>query len=588
MSVRRICRRPLVIGGLLAGFAMAGPAGAETAQNKLDAVPPAGPVDLILTGGQVRTPTGWAEAVAIRDGVIVAVGNAGEVGALASEKTAVEKLDGKTVLPGLHDMHVHAQYGGMEQYRCHFAPGAAPDVIVAAVAACVADAAPGDWVIGGNWVGAVFAPGEQTRQLLDTVSPDNPVMLQDESHHTLWVNTLALQIAGITHETPDPDGGLFDRDETGMPTGVLRETARELVRAHVPPDSLELRVKALTLATNQMLAYGITSFMEASLRAPNIVTYRELGSRGILKQRVRGCIVTLARSVGGDEFIARRAEFAAGRFQPDCVKIFTDGVPTESHTGAMLDPYADVHGPHDHRPEKGMLMIPQDDLNAQVAAYDAQGLHIKFHSTGDAAVRATLDAVEYARRVNGWGGPMHHVGHNSFVDPADIPRVRDLHMTWEFSPYIWYPTPISAVDIVKAVGPERMTRFIPIRDALESGANVVVGSDWSVVPSVNPWLALETLVTRQKPGAKGDVLAGGQRITLEQAFDIMTDNAAQLMGHRDKVGAIEVGLEADLIVTRNNPFTVPLGEVHNTNVLQTYIAGEKVFDAANPPPLTAH
>ena len=183
---------------------------------------------------------------------------------------------------------------------------------------------------------------------------------------------------------------------------------------------------------------------------------------------------------------------------------------------------------------------------------------------------------------------MHHVGHNSFVNPDDIPRVRDLQMAWEFSPYIWYPTPIASNDALAAVGAKRMAHFIPIRAAVESGGLVVAGSDWSVVPSVNPWLAIETMVTRQKPGGSFDTLAESERVSLEDAFRIMTINGARLMGHRDKVGSIEAGMLADLVVTADNPFEVPITQVHTTRVLKTYIDAELVYDIDSPPPLSAH
>jgi predicted amidohydrolase YtcJ len=258
-----------------------------------------------------------------------------------------------------------------------------------------------------------------------------------------------------------------------------------------------------------------------------------------------------------------------------------DGVPTEGHTGAMLHPY-------EGSTETGMLTVPQPLLDRIVTEFDRQGLHIKFHAAGDAAVRAAIEAVAAAREANGFGGPMHDVAHNSFVDPADIDRVRELNMSWEFSPYIWYPTPIAYGDVRRAVGDERMKRWIPIRDAVESGALVAAGSDWSVVPSINPWLAIETMVTRRMPGGGEETLGEDQRITLEQALHIFTEGGAREMGHRDIVGSIEPGMRADLVVTRTNPFKVPITQVHRIEVDLTFIDGEQVYDAANPPNLTAH
>ena len=554
-------------------------------------VPPAfaaeEPADLIQTGGEVYTPSGWQEALAIRDGVFVAVGKSAEVAAYRGPATTVVDLTGKAVFPGLHDMHVHSFFAGMEQFQCRFAYGAKPQEILAAVRGCTQGKKTGEWIEGGNWVGAVFAKGEQTRQALDRVAPDNPVVLGDEAHHSLWVNSRALALAGITRTTPDPEGGIIERDARGQPTGVLRESAMRLVEAALPEPSDAAKRKAVTLSTNQMLSYGITSFTEAWVTARNMPVFSELSREGVLKQRVRGCVAWRPDDAAAAKLIVERARFATPRYATDCVKMFLDGVPLESRTAAMLQPYQGKDGGPGTDSDRGMLMIPQPQLDAAVTAFDAQGLHIKFHAAGDGAVRAAINAVEQARRTNGWGGPMHDVGHNSFVDPVDIPRVRAVHMAWEFSPYVWFPSPIVDVDVRRAVGEERLARFIPIKDAIDTGAPVVAGSDWSVVPSVNPWLAMETMVTRRAPGGGDVAIAEGERVTLEQALRMYTTSAAEVMGDRDQVGSLEVGMHADFVVTEQNPFRVPITDLHATKVISTYIDGEKVYDAASPPVLTA-
>jgi predicted amidohydrolase YtcJ len=572
------CR--LLISAALA--AAAGAAGAQTLETESP--------DAIFYNGQVRTPSGWADAIAVDDGIIVGIGSDEDILNRAAGDTRRIDLEGATVLPGLHDAHVHVLFAGMEQYACGFAPGANPPAIARAVKACVAASEPGAWISGGNWVAAVFAPGQQTKAFLDEVAPNNPVILVDESHHSSWANSRALELAGIDRNTPNPPNGIIDRDGNGEPTGLLRESAEGLVHRVMPPASVAERERALRLSATQMLSYGITSFNDAGINAENMAVMAQLADSGDLKQRVTGCIRWAAPGMPGHEeslaMIRDRALYTKGRFSPDCVKIVLDGVPTESHTAAMLAPYADAHAAGGAG-ERGLLMVPQSVLNEAVAEFDRDGLLIKFHAAGDAAVRAAIDAVTYARAMNGGGGRMHDVGHNSFVDPADIPRVRDLNMTWEFSPYIWYPTPIAAQDIDRAVGSERMKRWIPIRDAVESGALVVAGSDWSVVPSVNPWLAIETMVTRQKPGGSRETLGAGQRVDLETAFRIFTENGAAQLGQRDTWGALELGMHADFIVTEKNPFRVPITEVHSTKVNRTYIDGELVYDQADPPKLTA-
>jgi hypothetical protein len=256
-----------------------------------------------------------------------------------------------------------------------------------------------------------------------------------------------------------------------------------------------------------------------------------------------------------------------------------DGVPTDGHTAAMVEPYADASHAEDVR-ATGILMVPQQTLNEAVIDFDRQGLTVKFHAAGDAAVRAGLNAIEAARKANGYSGVLHDVGHNSFVQMSDIARARGIGATFEMSPYIWYPNPIIP-DIAKAIGPERMKRWIPLKDAVDAGALVVPGSDWSVVPSVNPWIAIETLVTRQKPGGGGETLGEAEKLTLKQAFALFTVNAARQMGNANRTGALEPGLLADFLVLDRNPFKIPVTQIHETRVMRAVINGETVYQPAD-------
>ncbi len=211
---------------------------------------------------------------------------------------------------------------------------------------------------------------------------------------------------------------------------------------------------------------------------------------------------------------------------------------------------------------------------------NSMGLTVKFHAAGDAAVRQGLDAIEAARKANGFSGILHDVGHNSFVHIEDIQRARALGAALEFSPYIWYHSPIID-DIQKAVPADLMKRWIPIKDALDAGVLSVPGSDWAVVPTVNPWIALETMVTRQEPGGKGLPLGAAERISLKQAVDMFTINSARQQYNADKLGSIELGKLADLVVIDRNIFKVPITTVHATKVLMTIINGEVVYNASH-------
>jgi predicted amidohydrolase YtcJ len=538
--------------------------------------------DLILSGGEIRTASGWAQAIAVRRGVIIEVGDDAAVARYRGSSTQVIQLQGAAVVPGLHDMHVHPIGSGQMQTQCLFPQGSPPKVVLDTVAACAAKRGKGEWISGGQWDAASFGKQAVHRSLLDRVAPDNPVALIDISVHSVWLNSKALQLAKITKDTPNPPGGIIERDAKGEPTGVLRESARGLVQGVIPPPTPDQTVAALKWALSEMLANGITSFTDAGLDEGGLQAYAALADQGVLKQRVRGCIGWRPAAFGSTRPtttnpIERRNLYARERFSPDCIKIVLDGVPTDGHTAAMVDAYTGAAHADDAR-AKGMLLVPPEPLHAAVIDFDRRGLTVKFHAAGDAAVRAGLDAIEAARKANGFSGVLHDVGHNSFVQMSDIRRARDLAATFEMSPYIWYPNPIIP-DIHKAVGEERMRRWIPVKDAIASGALVVPGSDWAVVPSVNPWLAIETLVTRRVPGGSGEALGAQEAITLEQAFDMFTVNSARQMGNAGRTGRIERGLLADVLVLDRNPFRISVTQIHQTKVKLGIINGEVVYRA---------
>jgi hypothetical protein len=420
--------------------------------------------------------------------------------------------------------------------------------------------------------------------MLDTVAPDHPVLLMDTSGHSSLANTKALEAAGITRDTPDPLGGIIERDAAGEPTGVFREAAVALAAKSVPPPTDEEVRSALTWALDTMLSFGITSFTEAALGYAadgdkEIKAYAVLADAGVLKHRARLCMQWSPGNAANEAVITSRNLYARDRVSPDCVKIFLDGVPTDSHTAAMLEPYAGpMKGRTDEAARKGLLLVKQEILNQAVTRFDRLGLVVKFHAAGDGAVHAGLNAIEAARNANGFIGQKHSVGHCTFVAKKDVLRARSLGAIFEVSPYLWSPSPINN-DIATAIGDARMDRVWPVRELLESGTQVVPGSDWSVVPSASPWIGIETLVTRQKPGGSETSFGKAEAITLEQAFQLFTENAARYANMASKVGRIEPGMLADVIVVNQNPFEVPITRVHDTQVKKTFIGGEKVFDA---------
>jgi hypothetical protein len=537
--------------------------------------PPPAPADLVLTNGHIYTPAGWADSIAIHKGVIVAVGDTAAIQPHVDSKTRTIDLKGETVLPGLHDLHVHPTGAGMAEMECKLPQGSSPAQIFAITASCVKSHKPGEWITGRAWEAASFGATPPNKDMLDKVAPNNPVVFNDISGHSVWVNSMALRLAHISKDTPNPPNGIIERDANGEPTGLLREAASGMVSALIPTPTRAETAQALKWSLDTMLAQGITALDDAAVGENIAQAYADLSDRGDLHQRVRGCMV-----YQDEGLILRRGLYARERFSPSCIKIFLDGVPTDSHTAAMLEDYRPMPGRNDAGREKGLLMIPQEKLNELVTRFDAMGLTVKFHAAGDAAVHEGLEAIAAARHANGYTGLFHDTGHNSFVQMSDFPLAKSIGAAMEFSPYIWFPSPIID-DIQKAVDPELMKRWIPVKDALDAGILSVPGSDWSVVPTVNPWIAIETLVTRQVPGGGGEVLGAQERITLKQAIDMYTINSARQQYNSDRLGSIENGKLADLVVIDRNIFDVPITTVHATKVQMTIINGEVVFDAAH-------
>lgn len=541
-----------------------------------DAVGEAAPLaaDTLYVHGHIATPGGWHEAMAIAGKTIVATGSETDLAKHRTAQTRVIDLAGKTVLPGMIDMHVHAVDAGLREASCAFPQGANMAMVIAAVKACAARAKPGEWIEGGQWDASSLGTTPPDRTLLDAVSGDVPVVLHDISLHSIWANTAALKAAGITRDTPNPaGGGIIEKDRKGEPTGILRETAAIAMLNKVPPPSDETRVAALRRATQMMLAQGITAYEEALMATPNARAYAALADRGELIQHVRTCMWDNDQTL-----IAQRSLYARPGLEISCVKMILDGVPTDAHTAAMLEPYADADPQGEPAKIKGELMASPDVIAAKLTRYDAAGLIVKLHVAGDASARTALDAIAAARKANGPYGKHHELAHANFITPEDIARATSLGATYEFSPYLWFPSP-PVRDVIRAVGAKRMERFTPVRDALAAGTHVVLGSDWPVVPSMSPWVAIETLVTRQAPGGSGEELSPGQKISVAEAVTMLTINAAKQLGIGDRVGTLEAGKQADFIVLDQDIFSVPATTIHRTRVLLTVVKGKAVHSA---------
>ncbi len=561
-------------------LAACGPNPQETAKQVVFA-------DTVLTNGKIYTlnpQRPWTEAVAIKDGKYIYVGDDTGATAHVGEETKVIDLQGRMSMPGINDAHVHPVMGAIRAlYHCQFPIQSNPDEVADALRGCIDKDPDAKWIVGGQWGSGFFERYkiESPREWLDAISGDIAVVLNDDSYHNTWFNSKALELAGITGSTADPEGGSIGRDTAGEPNGLLFETASRLGEKAVPDWSAEQYITAVKEVMQMAAGYGVTGIKDAGAYASMVMAaYSEVDNNpGGLSVHLAADIRTPyghrtePLDVGEIEQIHDR--YASKHLSTNFVKIFLDGVPTPARTAAMLDPYLpdDKHGDQ----FTGILHVNPETLKKDLIALDAHGFTVKMHAAGDGSVREGLDAIEAARKVNGPSGLRHELAHAGYIHPDDIPRFAALNAVADISPILWHPSPIIDA-IVSAVGP-RATRYFPVRDLLDSGALVVAGTDWpAVTPSLNPWGGIEALVSRRDPsGQTQGQLWPEQAVTLEEAIRIYTLNGAQALRLEDQTGSVEVGKSSDIIVLDRNLFDIPIDDVGETEVVMTFFEGRIVY-----------
>ncbi|MDJ0748351.1 MAG: amidohydrolase family protein [Woeseiaceae bacterium] len=516
----------------------------------------------------------WAQAVAIRNGKITYVGTDDAVRVHIGPDTAVFDLRGRMMLPGFQDAHVHPLYSGLEMLSCYLGEEESVEHYRTAIAACAANDPDREWITGGGWSMPAFGPGAlASKKIIDELVPDRPVYLTTADGHTGWANSRALEIAGITPDTPDPVDGIIDRDpDTGEIIGSLQEGAMRLVAEKIPPPTFEERIAALTYARDEMHRVGITSFQKAYANPPDLEAYEYLDKQAKLNMRVVAAL--LWDTTGTEEqipgMLELRERYTQGNIRATSIKIFVDGV-MENYTAAMLEPYLVESG------TRGIPMMEPDVMTDVVVALAAEGFQVHFHSLGDAAVRFALDAVEAANQESGDADLRHHLSHLQVVHPDDHLRFAELGAVANFQP-LWAYADEYVVDLTLPFISEETARWMyPIKSVFDAGAIVAFGSDWSV-SDVNPMPQIETAITRVDAETHAtEVLNPEQRITLEQAIRAFTMGSAYVNHHEDVTGSVEVGKLADLVVLDQNLFDIEPEQISDTQVLLTLFEGKPVY-----------
>ncbi|HMK80868.1 MAG TPA: amidohydrolase [Xanthobacteraceae bacterium] len=532
------------------------------------------PADLVLRGGNIVTVDGaWhlAQAVAIKDGRFLAVGNDAAIAHLIGPNTPVIELDGKTVVPGLIDSHLHQLFAALNGPAVQLLDAKRIADVQARIAERVKHTEPDKWVIASSgWHESILDEGRMpTRTELDKVAPKNPVYIP-RGGHVVAVNSKALELAGITKATPNPEGGVIVRDEaTGEPTGVLLENAANLVRKVLPPPPANMR-ELLRLEMADLNSYGIVGVVEPGVNEQQIALYRAAHDSGEMTVRTDVLYRALRKAEVEKGIAAVKAQNNDDMLRFVGIKFLLDG---GVEGGRMNWPYRVVPGEQNDPNYHGVLLLPpggEDEFVEGLKLIAKAGLQAQTHAVGD----TTIDLVVRAyARVN-----------------QERP-IRDLHWTVMhlFHPTDWALKEMAAIGIMATMqdhpvllghnerrwwGDERAAFAIPIRETIDAGVLVGGGTDAPVVP-VDPFLSMWWMTTRQV--LKGYALGKQHAITQKEALALYTINNARIQGVDKDRGSIEAGKLADLVVLSQDITTVPAGAIRNTKALLTMVGGKIVY-----------
>ena len=525
-----------------------------------------------------------AQALAVAaDGRLLAVGSNADALAWAGPATHQHCLAGQFVMPGLIDTHVHATMGAVRDlFEVNVGLSATIPALLDAVAQRARQTPPGQWISGGFWhMDRLLAAGIHPRQALDAVAPQHPVVLRDATYHNAWANSRALQQAGISAHTPDPEGGQIRRGPDGRePDGVLIEFAQGAVLALAVPTPAQM-AQAVAHVQGYFHGLGITGIKEAMAAEPELTAWADADRAGLLKLHTAMHLVSRSPLGQGstplDTLLQWRQRFASAHVHTGFIKMFLDGV-APSRTAAFFEPYLPCDGcaPGPHDPD-AQLLIPPDELALALTEFDRLGFVVKMHAVGDRAARAGLDAIAAARLAHGQSGLRHEIGHAAFITAQDHARFAPLGAVAEVSPRLWFPNPITAGQY-RVLGPVRTQRCHAIRSLLDAGAELTYGSDWpAAAADANPWLGLAGMLSRRHPfGLFEGTLGPEQAITLDQALPLFTTNAARAMGLQQRTGRLAAGLSADFIVLARPLAGLDMAELAATLPLRTVFEGQTV------------
>lgn len=529
------------------------------------------PADLVLTNGVIYTvdaARSRVEAVAIKGERIVAIGTSKEMQAWVGSSTRVIDLKGRFAMPGFNDAHIHLASGGQAKLAVEFGGSKSLAELQQRIRARLGEYKPGEWITGRGWDHTLWPVKRfPRREDLDAVSTQHPMIFTRVDGHVAIANSLALQRAGITAETPDPSGGEIEREaKTGEPTGMLKENAMGLVRRHVPGLTPEQRRRGIEMALAEAARHGLTSIQDNS-DWQDFLIYEQLKKEGKLTLRVTEWL-PFAAPLSQLEEMRRRGGTTDPWLKTGALKGVTDGT-LGSRTAAMLAPYADDSS------TTGILRIEPDRLTQLAIERDKAGFQIGLHAIGDRANRVSLDAFAAARAANGKRDARHKIEHAQVVAPEDFKRFADLNVIASMQPchettdMRWAET---------RVGPERSRGAYAWKSMMKHGVHLAFGTDYAVEP-LDPMIGLYACVTRELAG--GGPTGGWvpqEKITIDECIRGYTWGSAYAEFEEKNKGQIAVGKLADIVVLSADVTKIPPPAILKTRAEMTIVGGRIVYE----------
>ncbi|MFA9215968.1 MAG: amidohydrolase [Sphingomonadaceae bacterium] len=587
-------------------FALSGALAALTA-TLAAAVPATAPADTIYRNGYVYTvdaKDSVQQALAVRAGRIVYVGDNQSALALRGPRTKVIDLHGRMLMPGLIDAHMHPLSGGKRLLHCNLNYEALTvPQFQARIQACAdQDKDPKQWLFVVNWFQQSMLPAgvETSRATLDALRTERPVAVRNSFGHSTLASTKALQLAGITRELADPVAGKIVRDASGDATGILEDAAMELIEKMLPAATPAQNLAGAAAALKAIAAQGVTTFLDADSDAEILDAFSALQRQGKLTARAHFAPLIPPEDSAQPELavqkmvqVARRYDQGAPGIQPGIhisqAKLYMDGViAAPSFTGTMVEPYWVNHG-NDQHPRyapgdsKGPpTYFPPAALKAILVGLAKAGIDPHVHVDGDGAVRETLDALDYLRSQPEGKNVRPGLAHDEIVHPADFQRFAQLDASAVLSFQWGKPAPDTVAGLKDFLGPERYPLLEPQAMLHDAGARIVFGSDWPV-DALDEWFALKVAVTRTNAPSAGPEFAGTlgsyPGMTRAAVLRAATINAAYSLRQEADTGSLEVGKLADLIVLDRNFMTIPAEQIAAIKVLHTVVGGRTVYQA---------